>query len=198
MKMRKLTAVILALVMVFAMSVNAFAATNATASLTVSYGGEPLLEETVDVTSGMTAKDMLDKYKDYLELVWSPVTNVNPNPAFASTAYIVDEIYGTGSEPVGAASGISAQFWSSTYPGYGIEYTETVGEETVYHFIYVGNDWQFTVNGQKPVDPVYKDSDGNNYQLYMDQYVVNANDEVVLDYAETVTRWTGTYNWLTA
>lgn len=48
------------------------------------------------------------------------------------------------------------------------------------------------------MDPVYTDSDGNNYQLYVDQYVVNANDEVVLNYAETVTRWTGTDNWLTA
>ena len=110
----------------------------------------------------------------------------------------MNTIYGTGSAPVGADSGIPAQFWSSAYPGYGIEYTETVNGETVYHFIYVGNDWQFTVNGEMPVDPVYTDSDGNNYQLYVDQYVVNANDEVVLNYAETVTRWTGTVNWLTA
>ena len=198
MKMKKFTAVILALVMVFAMSANAFAATNATASLTVSYDGVPLLEETVNVTSGMTAKDMLDQYQDYLELEWSTVPNLNPNPAFASTAYIVNTIYGTGSAPVGADSGIPAQFWSSAYPGYGIEYTETVNGETVYHFIYVGNDWQFTVNGEMPVDPVYTDSDGNNYQLYVDQYAVNANDEVVLNYAETVTRWTGTDNWLTA
>ena len=68
MKMKKFTAVILALVMVFAMSANAFAATNATASLTVSYDGEPLLEETVNVTSGMTAKAMLDQYQDFL--IW--------------------------------------------------------------------------------------------------------------------------------
>ena len=195
--MKKLTALLLALVMVFAMSVNAFAATNATASLTVSYGGSPLLDETVEVTSGMTAKSMLDLYQEYLELKWYPVTNVNPNPAFGSTAYVVDTIYSTGSEPVGAASGISAQFWSAMYPGYGIEYTETVGGETIYHFIYVGNDWEFTVNGVKPVDPVYKDADGNPYQLYMDQYTVKAGDEVVLDYCETVTRWTDTYNWLT-
>ena len=88
MKMKKFTAVILALVMVFAMSANAFAATNATASLTVSYDGEPLLEETVNVTSGMTAKAMLDQYQDYLDLVWGTVPNLNPNPAFSSTAYM--------------------------------------------------------------------------------------------------------------
>ena len=64
--MKKFTSVILALAMVFAMSANAFASANATASLTVSYDGVPLLEETVNVTSGMTAKDMLDQYQDYL------------------------------------------------------------------------------------------------------------------------------------
>lgn len=196
MKMRKLTAIILALIMVFAMSVNAFAATNATASLTVSYGGEPLFEDTVNITSGMTVKDLLDPNVDYLELEWSQVANLNPNPAFGSTAYVVDTIYGVGSEPVGAASGVTAQFWSSAYPGYGIEFTEIVNGETVYHFIYVGNDWEFTVNGEKPLDPFYTDANGEHYQLYVDQYTIQNGDVIVLDYCETVTRWTDTDNWL--
>ena len=185
---KKLTALLLAVIMVFAMSVSAFAATTGTATLQVHYGGEALLDETVSLTSGMTAKDVADQYKDVLELEWKAVSNLNPN--FGSTAYVVDTIYGVGSNPLGADSGITAQFWSSAYPGYGIESTEIVNGETVYHFIYVGEDWEFTVNNAKPTDS------SNGYQLYMDQYTVQAGDQIVVNYTQQVERWTGTSNWL--
>jgi len=185
---KKLTALLLAVIMVFAMSVSAFAATTGTATLQVYYGGEALLDETVSLTSGMTAKDVADQYKDVLELEWKAVSNLNPN--FGSTAYVVDTIYGVGSNPLGADSGITAQFWSSAYPGYGIESTEIVNGETVYHFIYVGEDWEFTVNNAKPTDS------SNGYQLYMDQYTVQAGDQIVVNYTQQVERWTGTSNWL--
>lgn len=186
---KKLTALLLAVVMVLAMSVSAFAANTSTATLTVTYGGEPLLDESVTLTSGMTAKDVADQYADLLELEWKTVGNLNPN--FGSTAYVVNTIYGVGSNPLGADSGITAQFWSATYPGYGIEYTEVVDGETVYHFIYVGEDWKFTVNGAKPTDS------SNGYQLYMDQYTVQAGDAITVDYVQQVERWTGTSNWMT-
>lgn len=186
---KKLTALLLAVVMVLAMSVSAFAANTSTATLTVTYGGEPLLDESVTLTSGMTAKDVADQYADLLELEWKTVGNLNPN--FGSTAYVVDTIYGVGSNPLGADSGITAQFWSAAYPGYGIEYTEVVDGETVYHFIYVGEDWEFTVNGAKPTDS------SNGYQLYMDQYTVQAGDAITVDYVQQVERWTGTSNWMT-
>lgn len=185
---KKVTALLLAVIMVFAMSVSAFAATTGTATLQVYYGGEALLDETVSLTSGMTAKDVADQYKDVLELEWKAVSNLNPN--FGSTAYVVDTIYGVGSNPLGADSGITAQFWSSAYPGYGIESTEIVNGETVYHFIYVGEDWEFTVNNAKPTDS------SNGYQLYMDQYTVQAGDQIVVNYTQQVERWTGTSNWL--
>lgn len=185
---KKLTALLLAVIMVFAMSVSAFAVTTSTATLQVYYGGEALVNETVSLTSGMTAKDVADQYKDVLELEWKAVSNLNPN--FGSTAYVVDTIYGVGSNPLGADSGITAQFWSSAYPGYGIESTEIVNGETVYHFIYVGEDWEFTVNNAKPTDS------SNGYQLYMDQYTVQAGDQIVVNYTQQVERWTGTSNWL--
>lgn len=185
---KKLTALLLAVIMVFAMSVSAFAVTTGTATLQVYYGGEALVNETVSLTSGMTAKDVADQYKDVLELEWKAVSNLNPN--FGSTAYVVDTIYGVGSNPLGADSGITAQFWSSAYPGYGIESTEIVNGETVYHFIYVGEDWEFTVNNAKPTDS------SNGYQLYMDQYTVQAGDQIVVNYTQQVERWTGTSNWL--
>lgn len=185
---KKLAALLLAVIMVFAMSVSAFAVTTSTATLQVYYGGEALVNETVSLTSGMTAKDVADQYKDVLELEWKAVSNLNPN--FGSTAYVVDTIYGVGSNPLGADSGITAQFWSSAYPGYGIESTEIVNGETVYHFIYVGEDWEFTVNNAKPTDS------SNGYQLYMDQYNVQAGDQIVVNYTQQVERWTGTSNWL--
>lgn len=191
---RKLTALLLAVVMVLAMSVSAFAATTGTATLTVTYGGETLLEETV--TSGQTAKAALDLYADVLELEWKQVSNLNPG--FGSTAYAIDTIYGVGSEPVGAASGITAQFWSSTYPGYGIESTETVNGKTLYHYIYVGNDWRFTVNGNKPTDAAHLDENGKPYEYYLDQYTIGNGDVIVIDYLEQTERWTSYDYWLTA
>lgn len=191
--MKKLTALLLALVMVFALSVSAFASNNSTATLVVSYYGQALLDPspaTIPLTSGMTAKDALDLYADDLALEWKSVPNLNPN--FGSTASAIDTIYGYGSNPLGANSGITAQFWSAAYPGYGIEYTETVNGETVYHFIYVGEDWKFTVNGDKPVD----ESTTEKYEYYMDQYTVQAGDAIVVNYETQIERWTGTENWL--
>lgn len=190
-KMKKLLSLALALVMVLSLSVSAFATNNGTATLQVYYGGEGLLGTdpvTINITSGMTAKDALNLYADGLMLEWKTVSNLNPN--FGETAYVIDTIYGVGSSPVGSGSGISAQFWSAAYPGYGIEYTETVDGETVYHFIYVGDDWAFTVGGEKPEDAT------NGYQLYMDQYTVQGGDVIAVTYERQIERWTGTTNWL--
>lgn len=195
---KKLTALLLAVVMVLAMSVSAFAATTSTATIQVIYGGEPVLDVepvSFDITANMTAKDALDQYVDILGHEWKTVANLNPNPAFGSTAYVVDTILGVGSEPVGSDSGIVAD-WSEDYPGYGVESTETVNGETVYHFIYVGNDWEFTVNGNVPTDPNYSMDDGTAYQLYMDQYAVQAGDAIVVEYTQQIVRWTDTVNWL--
>lgn len=197
-KTRKILALLLVVVMVFAMSVSAFAAPSTTVSLNVTAWGESLHTDTVEIKTGMTAKDVLDTADSLLELKWKSVPNLNPNPAFGKTAFAIDTIYNTGSNPIGAQSGIKAQFWSTQYPGYGIEYTEIVNGETVYHFIYVGEDWQFTVNGEKPIDPDFTDSNGEPYQLYMDQYEVQPGDQIAVDYVQEVTRWTDTSNWITA
>ncbi len=191
---KKVTALLLAVVMVLAMSVSSFAATTGTATLTVSYGGEPLLVATVP--SGQTAKAALDEHADELELTWKTVSNWNPG--FGATAYVIDTIYGTGSVPVGADSGITAQFWSSQYPGYGIEYTEIINGKTLYHYIYVGNDWKFTVGGEKPKDLAHLDEDGNPYEYYLDQYTIADGDDIVIDYLEQTERWTSYDYWLTA
>lgn len=189
--MKKVLALALALVMVLCLSVSAFAAPASTATIVVNYGGEDLLNETVTLTAGMTVKDILDMYADDLELEWDTVANLNPY--FGDTAYIVNSIYGVGSEPLGAASGLQAQFWSSAYPGYGIKTVRTVDGETVYDFIYAGNDWVFTVGGEKPVD---ERTTNPTYELYVDQYTVQAGDEIALTYQLVTEEWSGTTNWL--
>ena len=195
---KKLTALLLAVVMVLAMSVSAFAATTSTATIQVIYGGEPVLDAepvSFEITTGMTAKDALDQYADMLELTWKTVPSTNPG--FGSTAYAVDTILGVGSEPVGSASGIPAVYWSTTYAGYGLEYSEGTGDDTVYHFIYVGDDWKFTVNGSVPLDPDHTLDDGvTPYQYYMDQYTVQAGDAIVVEHTRQIERWTGTSDWI--
>ena len=191
---KKLTALLLAVVMVLAMSVSAFAATTSTATIQVIYGGEPVLDAE-PVSFEITAKDALDQYTDILENTWKVVPSTNPG--FGSTAYAVDTILGVGSEPVGSASGIHAVYWSTTYAGYGLEYSEGTGDDTVYHFIYVGDDWKFTVNGSVPLDPDHTLDDGvTPYQYYMDQYTVQAGDAIVVEHTRQIERWTGTSDWI--
>lgn len=187
---KKLTALLLAVVMVLAMSVSAFATDNSTATLKVSVIGFAEPDRTVTLTGTTTVKDAIDQYASELAPVWKTVTNSNPN--FGATAYVAETIYGEGTTPIGSDSGITAQFWSSQYPGYGIEYTETTSEGTLYHYIYVGYDWVYTVNGETPVDAT------NGYQLYMDQCVLTAGDSIELTYDVQTTRWTSYDYWLTA
>lgn len=192
-KNRNAAALVLALVLAFSMSVSAFAAGNGTATIDVLGYGESLMGESMTVEEGMTAADALREYSDLygLGLQWKTVENLNPN--FGPTAQVIKMLFDIESSPIGADSGIPAQFWSSTYPGYGIESTEIVDGKTLYHYIYVGDDWIFTVNGEKPMD-----SSGNGYELYMDQYTVEAGDQITVDYTTQVVRWDSYDYWLTA
>lgn len=187
---KKLTALLLAVIMVFAMSVSAFAANTGTATLKVSILGYAEPDRSVTLNGTTTVKDAIDQYASELAPVWKTVTNYNPN--FGDTAYVAETIYGEGTTPLGADSGITAQFWSTQYPGYGIEYTETTSEGTLYHYIYVGYDWVYTVNGDTPVDAT------NGYQLYMDQCTLTSGDTIELTYDLQTTTWTSYDYWLTA
>lgn len=189
---RKLTTLLLVLAMIFSMSVSAFAAPASTATLQIYYGGEGLLGTdpvTLTITPGMTAKDALELYADELYLVWAL------SDAGSGYDYAVDTIFGIGMEPIGSDSGITAQFWSSTYPGYGIEYTETVDGETVYHFIYVGEEWRFFVNGNMP-EECWQIGSRLMQEQFLNRYTVQAGDVLSVEYMQIVHRWTGTTNFL--
>ena len=196
--MRKFVAVLLSVVMVFAMNVGAFAATNATATIQVYNGTTTYIPDsstTFTITSGMTAKDALDLYAATLAVMtWKEVQNYNPG--FTGSGYVVEKIKGISGAPVGSASGISAEFWSTTFPGYGIESITGTGDDKVYNFIYVGDDWEFTVNGEVPEDPDNTMADGTPYQLYMNQYTVQSDDEIAVSYERQILRWSDSFNFL--
>ena len=187
---RKLTTLLLVLVMLFSLCASAGAANVQTATLTVTYGGEALLEETV--SAGATVKDTLDAYADILELEWAVLNYPNST----TPDYVIDTIYGVGSAPIGAASGIQTEFWSTAYPGYGLEYSEIANDRTVYHYIYVGNEWRFTVNGVTPESCMQV---GNRFfpEYLFNRYIIQSGDAVVIDYLELTHRWTDNSNWLT-
>ncbi len=191
---RKLTTLLLVLAMIFSVSVSAFAAPASTATLQIYYGGEGFLGTepvTLTITSGMTAKDALDLYADDLMLEWRGVRY----PSAEKTDYVIDTIYGVGSTPVGAESGIQAQSWSTIFPGYGVEYSETVNGETIYHFIYVGEEWRFTVNGSVPLDCTVV-TDRFFPESLMNRYLVQSGDSLSVSYELVIHRWTGTTNFL--
>lgn len=191
---RKLTTLLLVLTMIFSVSVSASAAPASTATLQVNYYGEALLDPSpaaITIAGGMTAKDALDLYADDLMLAWRAACY----PYAEREDYVIDVIYGYGSNPIGADFGISAQFWSTVYPGYGIEYTETVNGKTIYHFIYVGEEWHFTVNGVEPEDCTAV-TDRFFPESFMNRYLVQAGDVIVVNYETRIERWTGTANFL--
>ncbi len=52
------------------------------------------------------------------------------------------------------------------------------------YMAYVGDDWTFTVNGSRPLDP-----NDSSVELYMNQAAVDAGDIIVLSYGETIEVW---------
>lgn len=191
---RKLTILLLVLAMIFSVSVSAFAAPASTATLQILYGGEPVLDvEPVafEITANMTAKDAVDMFADTLEHTWTS----SVFPGSSTTDYVIDTILGISNEPVGADSGIHAEFWSTAYPGYGIEYVENANGETVYHYIYVGYEWSFAVNGVVPENCTQV-----GYRFFpeylLNRYTVQPGDSLGISYDLTIHRWTDTSYWL--
>ena len=191
---RKLTILLLVLSMIFSVSVSASAAPASAATLQILYEGQAVLDvEPVafEITANMTAKDAVDMFADVLEHTWTP----SVFPGSSTTDYVIDTILGIGSEPVGADSGIPAVLWSATYPGYGLEYTEGTGDDAVYHYIYVGYEWRFTVNGTVPENCAQVGY--RSFPEYpLNRYIIQPGDALVVEYSLLVERWTANYNWL--
>lgn len=198
---KKFAGMMLALVMTFALAAPAFAAEPKTAAadtVTVTFDitayGESLLGETptVTVAKGSSVYDALialnDDHSEYkLNPQWADRNSLLSTEQGQQLMSLQD----IAQEPVGKDSGETAEYWSSSMPGYGLVNTTVVDGKTLYHYIYVGNAWKYTVNGKAPVSDK-TDSEGNPIEFYMNEYKLNANSTVEIDYNQYTETWSST------
>ena len=204
-KARKLSAVLLALVMVFALSVSAFAAEQDTVQVTVTINGEVYQAFSYDITDGTTVYDVVEgKYGD--DANWtSDGSYLTGLLGYSSAPYLAKEgtfVYNdetgydeyVGGDPeideynqdpdVIAYGGIYASYESWGMPGYYL-----LGDEQ--HMIYIGSDWLYQVDyaadgyGNPVYPPNSTDLDDDQYQYTMKECELSDGDLVYLIYGTT-------------
>lgn len=181
MKMAKrILSLVLVLAMIACLSVTAFAdGTSNTATIVVKASGNAV--DTITVNAGTTVyAAVLQQYGD--PDGWSSFTDMNGNTAMALWRLTVKGSQYISGAANGATSGINAQ-WSTKRPGYGFEgfaYNDD-GEIVGYKYVYVGNDFIYTVtNNNQTVDVSDK---------YMNQYTIQTGDVITISYELVVSRW---------
>lgn len=186
-KLKKLTAIVLSMMMILSLGATAFAAGKSDATIEYYVDGEYYFSEEVD--SGISVMAAL-KASDQVEADFGPeFTDINGNPA-----YVLNSMMGAGSEPGdGPTSGVAAEAWSTVNPGYGLMSTVTGadGAITAYNYVYVGYDWVYSV----------KDAAGNAVDVsdkYMNQYIIQSGDTIVLEYNPQEVYWTTAEPWMSA
>lgn len=208
----KILSLVLALAMVFSLSITAFAAGTATFEITID--GDPYIDETIPVGNGKTVYDVIEDNKEDWEPVWKPVYDIYNHSVMYQA---LESLMGAGEEEVSnPAAELPAVItlpedmpykdgctavakkdiaWSSNFPSYGLlKYGEGENGEMQYSYVYVHLDWVYTVNGERPTATKTYNIDGQDVEktveLYMDEYVIQNGDEVVLDYGVQVEIWT--------
>lgn len=200
---KKIVALVLAMVMIFALTASALAATNAAEGVTVRVtvkgilnaptATNPSATETIPVctaqpykiTSGLAKNSVYDLVNtmDYLhsfygyDAVWKTValSDADGNPTG-----------GTGQVLVSLSNTLSGTSSNASYPNYVYNVwantsktTKTFNDSvfTSYQYVYTGYAWTYKVNGTEVTDK------------YMDQYVLSDGDLVELTYQYVVKPW---------
>lgn len=177
---RRVFTLVLALMMIFSISVTAFAETT-DAKISYYVDGAPYYD--FNTTSGISVMDALLSDPDAQAVFGPEFTDYYGKPAYALLT-----IMEYGSEPVnGADYGIDAEAWSTVNPGYGLMSVDkdANGNITAYNYVYTGYDWVYSVT----------DANGNSVDvesLYMNQYTIQPGDVVIVDYAFREVYWTQT------
>jgi hypothetical protein len=181
---KKLISLALVLVMALSLSLTAFAAPNSGVATISVNNGKTTTVKTVTLTDGMTLYTALNNSFASMNPDWTDAEDYYTPGVYHKALLSLD---GKGSTPVGAASGIAAEAWSTKNPGYGLVSVskDESGTITGYNYVYVGKDW------------TYKNADGDIW-VYMDQYVLQPGDEITITYSQQVSYWTATTPKLSA
>lgn len=198
---KKIVALVLAMVMIFALTASTLAATNATGvTVRVTIKGvinkptptDPNATETqtlctakaVTITSGLAKDNVYDLVNtlDYLHLdcgydpVWKTValTDSSGNPTGGTGQALVSLSNREAKASTSEYPDITLNTWASTGK---TEKTYTDGVFSGYNCTYTGYDWVYKVNGTLIEDK------------YMDQYVLRNGDLVELVYQYTTEAW---------
>ena len=183
---KKVLAVILALVMVMALSsVTAFA-TSPTITITDRQSNPSVQIASFTANVGETVYNALETRKTTLNLtlVWSDVQDYY-NPSVYHKALV--SLNGLSSTPAAHNDSHIQNPQSITWlntPGYGLLGTQTVNGVTSYHYVYVGYDWVY--------GPLDDDDEIKDNWLYMDQYVVATDERIAIEYSFQQSDWWST------
>ena len=164
--MKKGLAIVLALVMVFAMTATAFADTNDAATVNfyiVEESGEATLVDTVSATAGQSVFDVVDSLS-YYEPVWSAGTDVFDSTLV--TKYLTSFM------------GYSAANEDHQYNSDGSGWSEDWG-------------WLYTV-GENHTMPSFPNEP--DHGMAMNQYTIQSGDTIDVVYTLTQTAWDANYN----
>lgn len=193
---KKALSILLALIMVFAFSTNAFAAENDTVTLTLDVEGQSPVTYTVVINDGDTVYDVVDSAVGE-RAEWSHADPENP------AAWILMSLDGFESEPYEAPD-FEWEYYAPAYLGSDewldladaklrAKYADSdglglwIGDGTGFsndgpYMAYISHDWTYTVNGETPGYPIDDPELDNFWQYYMNEAPVYAGDDIVLDY----------------
>ena len=190
--MKKFSALLMALMMVFAVSANALAAeadegsaSTATVQIIVEGSVKRTLNVTVSDEAPVTLKDALDAKKDDLKLGdWKPVADWE-DPTITHYALVtmldcesrgadLSELEDTEYEEIYDLDGATPV---SGYAGYYLLNDTTTG----YHYLYAGYDWTYYI--------LNADDSKTDVYTYMCCFNLTAGQTVVVNYYLAVTDW---------
>ena len=198
--MKKLYSMLLALVMMFAFASTAMAADYPTTpGLYLKYDDTSYVRLNVTITGEESVSDLVARaFGD--RAVWTDV----PSTIGDGTGKVLKSLDGKGSVPYVSKVLEAYEFYDSSvddpvlarvnaallkaFPdsdGLGLWMNDGTGYSNEGPYMaYVGDDWTFTVNGSRPLDP-----NDSSVELYMNQTTIDAGDVIVLNYGETIEVW---------
>lgn len=200
---KKVLSVLLAVMLLAALSVPAFANTPGYATINIwvedeLYYGDGGYDDPfiATVSTGTTGKDAIDQYDETLEPEWALVGAYIPGTNTPTSAYALTSLMYAGHDPWGQdgldAIGDETVVTWCTYPGYegfGLVSSQVVNNETVYYYVYSAYDWTFDYNNTHyPLNV----NDGGPYYPYLDQIILDDGDVIDLHYDLNVIYWYST------